>query len=144
MSLLSIQLRFDARLQAFAAGAVNPAHIADLQIGERVYEPQAGRPYYTGRVMAYTSGPLGIGPNAAHQEAGSYQVSVHRSRAEAETALIIASELVAHFKRGTLLPAIAGAPPQPPIHIESASEMPAIPAAGWISVPVVIRWFTGA
>lgn len=144
MSQLSIRLRFDARLKDFAAGNAHPAYAADLQIGEQIYEPEPGRPYYTGRVSAYARAPLGVGPDTPHQESGIYQVSIHRSQAEADMALLAAAAVAEYFKRGTLLPSIADAPPQPPVHIESASEMPGVPSSGWIAVPVLIRWFTSA
>jgi hypothetical protein len=142
MSLLSVRLRFDAHLKVFAAGTFHPTHQADLQIGEQIYDPKPGRAYYSGRISAYVREPVGLGPNPVQTETGAYQVSMHRAQNEADTALIIAAAVAEHFKRATVLPAIAGAPAQPAIQIVAASELPLVASAGWVSAPVVIRWFT--
>lgn len=147
MSQIAALLAFDARMVAFAAGAVHAAHKADLQLlGQgQVYEPKSGRPYYASHMPAYTSEPLGFGVDAIRRERGIYRLMINRPAAEgARVSGVLAAALVAYFGRATNIPAIASAVAQAPIIIENASEAPPVLASGWLSTAVSVVWFTGA
>jgi hypothetical protein len=145
MSQIAVQTAFDLRMQAFAAGTLKAAHKADLQLGETVYAVKPGTPYYSARLSAYTSEPLGVGPNAVVRERGIYQIGVHRPAAEgSRTALLIAADLVAHFGRGAVISPVPGGAEQLPINVEFATDNPPVSSDGWITVPVMVRWFTCA
>jgi hypothetical protein len=149
MSLVAIQMAMDLRMGLFAAGAVAAGHRAPLQAGGQVYEPKVGTPYYSARLSAYVSEPLGIGPNPVVRESGVYQVVIHRPASEGDRpAGIIAAALCAFFKRAQPVAAPPGATAAslqlPPIIIQSASELIPYTNDVWLNFPVQVRWFTGA
>ena len=72
----AVRRAFDARLATFVAGG------AAIITGGVPYQPQAGVPYITGRLAAFSRDPLGVGPGAAQQVRGSYQVNVNRPAIE--------------------------------------------------------------
>lgn len=141
MSQPAFQMAFDRHLESFAAGTLHAAHKATLVVGQRVFEPVTGQPYYTGRLAAYTRRPLGIGPVTTTEHRGSYQITVNRPLAEGDrTAALIAEELAAHFGRAVPIAAMPGAT-HPAIVIEASTPQPGYSSGGWFTVPVIVSWF---
>lgn len=145
MSKVAIEVLMDRHMALFAAGTVNIAHKADLQTAELPYAPKPGMPFYTARLSAYTSHPITLGINPVYQERGIYQINIQRPASEgSRIADLIARDLVVHFGRAYSMNPVPGAAAQAPVIIEYSSEQPSATRGLWITVPVLVTWFTGA
>lgn len=132
MSYDQIWTALDARAALFTAGG-------DIVSEGDYYDPVEGRPYVLTKLAAYERSPAGVGPDCVIVETGSYMVSLRRPAEEGRGAASeLADQVVALFPRSLALVTASGQQ----ISLVSATAMPAIPAGAWLTVPVMIRWFT--
>ncbi|WP_029313213.1 phage tail terminator-like protein [Acidiphilium angustum] len=132
-------MSYDAVNSALDAYLQNFLNVMDVAWEGTAYTPQAGRPYLSPRLAAYTRTPAGLGEGTLMVETGSYAINVNWPVGQGKAPpSLTASALVAYFNRHVTLTLSTGRT----LTIEGSSAMPASEANGWLTVPVMVRWLS--
>ena len=134
MSQSAIHAALDADFLAFSAPGMG-----DLVVQGQIYQPVETTPYIVSQIAAYTQSPTGFGADCVLVEQGSYQVRVQRPANEgAQPAEEIADAVAAYYPRGKSLPLATNRT----LQVVIASAQPAQVAGNWISVAVVVSFYS--
>lgn len=134
MSHASIQTVFNTALQTFATA--NSLKVAWENVA---FDPPRGAIFLSARMSARTSGITGMGANGRVMESGNYQVNVNAPTGLGMTsALAMADLLEVAFKRATSFTTSDSKL----VVVKGCQVMPAIVDQQWITVPVLVDWFS--
>lgn len=130
MSLRDIQTALDNHLSLFQS-----EHVA---WEGTEYEPLLTQPYLSTRISARSREALGFGADSAIMWQGFYQINVSYPVNEGTGAVYgRVDELIDHFPRGLTLSSGDAT-----VKIEMVSPQPTIQEGHWVTVPVLVRWFS--